>query len=119
MFLLVPQLIAAFDVTPEVIRFGVEKARTAALFYFLLAYSHSVASILRRAGKAVVPMIIMMTCWCAIRVAFLAVSIPLIHAIQMVYVVNPLTWGLSSMVFFCYYKRADWMKRNNTAPKEV
>jgi putative MATE family efflux protein len=118
-FLLAPQLIAAFDATPEVIRFGVEKARTAALFYFLLAYSHSVASILRGAGKAVVPMIIMMVCWCAIRVVFLAVSIPLTHAIQMVYVVYPLTWGLSSIVFFCYYKRADWMKRINTAPKEV
>lgn len=118
-FLLAPQLIAAFDSTPEVIRFGVEKARTAALFYFLLAYSHSVASILRGAGKAVVPMIIMMTFWCAIRVVFLAVSIPLTHAIQMVYVVYPLTWALSSIVFFLYYKRADWMKQINIAHKEV
>lgn len=118
-FLLAPQLIAAFDSTPEVIRFGVEKARTAALFYFLLAYSHSVASILRGAGKAVVPMIIMMTFWCAIRVVFLAVSIPLTHAIQMVYVVYPLTWALSSIVFFLYYKRADWMKQINMARKEV
>lgn len=118
-FLLAPQLIAAFDSTPEVIRFGVEKARTAALFYFLLAYSHSVASILRGAGKAVVPMIIMMTFWCAIRVVFLAVSIPLTHAIQMVYVVYPLTWALSSIVFFLYYKRADWMKQINMARKEA
>lgn len=118
-FLLAPQLIAAFDSTPEVIRFGVEKARTAALFYFLLAYSHSVASILRGAGKAVVPMIIMMTFWCAIRVVFLAVSIPLTHAIQMVYVVYPLTWALSSIVFFLYYKRADWMKQINMAHKEA
>lgn len=112
-FLLAPQLIAAFDSTPEVIRFGVEKARTAALFYFLLAYSHSVAAILRGAGKAVVPMIIMMVFWCVIRVAFLAVSIPLTHAIQMVYVVYPLTWGLSSIVFFFYYKQVNWMNQIN------
>lgn len=116
-FLLAPQLIAAFDSTPDVIRFGVEKARTAALFYCLLAYSHSVASILRGAGKAVVPMIIMMACWCMIRVAFLAVSIPLTHAIQMVYVVYPLTWGLSSIVFFFYYKRANWMNQIHTNQK--
>lgn len=108
-FLLAPQLIAAFDSTPEVIRFGVEKARTAALFYCLLAYSHSVASVLRGAGKAVVPMVIMMVFWCVIRVVFLAVSIPLTHDIQMVYVVYPLTWALSSIVFFFYYKRVDWM----------
>lgn len=116
-FLLAPQLIAAFDSTPDVIRFGVEKARTAALFYCLLAYSHSVASILRGAGKAVVPMIIMMACWCMIRVAFLAVNIPLTHAIQMVYVVYPLTWGLSSIVFFFYYKRANWMNQSHTNQK--
>lgn len=116
-FLLAPQLIAAFDSTPDVIRFGVEKARTAALFYCLLAYSHSVASILRGAGKAVVPMIIMMACWCMIRVAFLAVNIPLTHAIQMVYVVYPLTWGLSSIVFFFYYKRANWMNQIHTNQK--
>ena len=117
-FLLAPQLIAAFDSTPDVIRFGVEKARTAALFYCLLAYSHSVASILRGAGKAVVPMIIMMAVWCVIRVAFLAVSIPLTHAIQMVYVVYPLTWGLSSMVFFFYYKQANWMNQITMNRKE-
>ena len=116
--LLAPQLIAAFDSTPEVIRFGVEKARTAALFYCLLAYSHSVASILRGAGKAVVPMIIMMAFWCVIRVAFLAVSIPLTHAIQMVYVVYPLTWGLSSIVFFFYYKQANWMNQINMNRKK-
>ena len=117
-FLLAPQLIAAFDSTPDVIRFGVEKARTAALFYCLLAYSHSVASILRGAGKAVVPMIIMMAFWCVIRVVFLAVSIPLTHAIQMVYVVYPLTWGLSSMVFFFYYKQANWMNQITMNRKE-
>lgn len=107
-FLFAPQLIAAFDSTPEVIRFGMEKARTAALFYFLLAYSHSVASILRGVGKAVVPMIVMMLCWCVIRVAFLAISVPLTHSVLMVYIVYPLTWALSFLVFFFYYKKANW-----------
>lgn len=112
-FLLAPQLIAAFDSTPEVIQFGVEKARTAALFYCLLAYSHSVASILRGAGKAVVPMLIMMSFWCVVRVAFLSISIPMTHSIQMVYVVYPLTWSLSSIAFFFYYQRANWMEQAN------
>ncbi|GJN65747.1 MATE family efflux transporter [Faecalibacterium gallinarum] len=109
-FLLAPQLVAAFDSNPEVIRFGVEKARTAALFYCLLAYSHSVASVLRGAGKAVVPMLIMMTFWCVVRVTFLSISIPMTHSIQMVYLVYPLTWSLSSIAFFFYYKKANWME---------
>ena len=109
-FLLAPQLIAAFDSTPEVIRFGVEKARTAAFFYCLLAFSHSVAAVLRGAGKAVVPMVVMMFVWCVIRVAFLAITILLTHTIQMVYVVYPLTWSISSIVFALYLKRVDWTK---------
>ena len=108
-FLFAPQMIAAFDPTPEVVQFGIEKARTAALFYFLLAFSHSIAAVLRGAGKAVVPMIVMMVCWCIIRVAFLTVTIPLTHSIQMVYWVYPLTWSLSSLTFLVYYKKANWM----------
>ncbi len=108
-FLLAPQLIAAFDSTPEVIQFGVGKARTAALFYFLLAFSHSVAAVLRGAGKAIVPMFVMMVCWCVIRVTFLSITIPLTHSIQMVYWVYPLTWALSSAAFLFYYKKAHWI----------
>ena len=110
-FILAPQLIAAFDSTPEVVRFGVEKSRTDALFFCLLAYTHSVAAVLRGAGKAVVPMLTMISSWCVARVTFLAVSVPLTHAIQMVYVVYPLTWALSSLALFIYYKRANWMSQ--------
>lgn len=112
-FILAPQIIAIFNSTPEVIYFGVKNAKTTALFYCLLAYSHSIASILRGAGNAIVPMIIMMTFWCLIRVIFLIISIPLTHSIQTIYLVYPLTWGLSSIIFFFYYKYANWMKSIN------
>lgn len=46
-FIFAPQLIAAFDSNPAVVEIGVEKARTSALFFFLLAYSHAVSAILR------------------------------------------------------------------------
>lgn len=109
--LFAPQLIAAFDSTLAVVQFGVEKARTAALFYCLLAYSHSVASVIRGADKAVVSMLIMMTFWCVVRVAFLAVSIPFTHSVLMMYAVYPLTWALSSVAFFFYYRRANWLNQ--------
>lgn len=107
-FIFAPQLIAAFDTSPDVIAYGVDKARTSVLFYCLLAFSHAMASILRGAGKAVVPMFVMMTCWCIIRVTFLAIAVPLTGSIQMVYWVYPLTWFLSSVTFLWYYRRMDW-----------
>ena len=118
-FLLAPQLIAAFDATPEVVQFGVAKARTAALFYCLLAYSHSVASVLRGAGKAIAPMFVMMLCWCVIRVIFLSIMVPLTHSIQMVYVVYPLTWSLSSIFFFFYYRHANWTSLSHTPSQKA
>lgn len=111
-FIFAPQMIAAFDATPEVIQFGVEKARTAALFYCLLAYSHSIAAVFRGAGKAMVPMVVMMMFWCVVRVTFLTITVPLTNSIQMVYWVYPLTWFLSSVVFYLYYKKANWMNRS-------
>ena len=107
-FIFAPQLIAAFDTSPDVIAYGVDKARTSVLFYCLLAFSHAMASILRGAGKAVVPMFVMMTCWCIIRVSFLAIAVPLTGSIQMVYWVYPLTWFLSSVTFLWYYRRMEW-----------
>ena len=108
-FLLAPQLIAAFDATPEVVRFGTDKARTSVLFYCLLAYSHSIAAVLRGAGKSMIPMLMMMVCWCLVRVTFLMITVPLTHSIQMVYWVYPLTWALSSLAFFWYYTHGNWL----------
>ena len=107
-FIFAPQLIATFDTSPDVIAYGVDKARTSVLFYCLLAFSHAMASILRGAGKAVVPMFVMMICWCIIRVSFLAIAVPLTGSIQMVYWVYPLTWFLCSVTFLWYYRRIDW-----------
>ncbi len=107
-FIFAPSLITAFDSSPEVISFGVDKARSCTLFYFLLAYSHALAAILRGAGKATIPMLVMMICWCVIRVAFLTVTISLTHNILMVYIVYPLTWFLSSLCFFFYYNKSNW-----------
>ena len=108
-FVFAPQLIAAFDSNQEVIYFGVQKARTSTLFFFLLAFSHSISAILRGSGKAIVPMIVMLTFWCIVRVGFLSITVPLTHNIQMVYWVYPLTWALSSVTFLLYYKKADWL----------
>ena len=49
-------LIGAFNGDPEVVHFGVMQARTIALFYFLLAFSHCIAAVLRGSGNASIPL---------------------------------------------------------------
>ena len=70
-FLFAPALTKAFNNDPQVIQFGVERARTSALFFLLLAYSHCVSAILRGVGKSSIPMFVMLVCWCVIRVSIL------------------------------------------------
>ncbi|MEJ8737023.1 MATE family efflux transporter [Erysipelotrichaceae bacterium HCN-30851] len=110
MFIAAPILIAAFNNQPEVVQFGTNRARTSALFFFLLAYSHCISAILRGAGKSLVPMIVMLVFWCVVRVSFLTIMSWFINDIAIVYWVYPLTWSLSSITFLIYYKKADWMK---------
>jgi len=104
-----PQLIGFFCETKEAIGFGVQHMRTICLFYCLLAFSHCVAAVLRGAGKATVPMLTMLACWCVIRVTYITVAVEYIPELTTVSWAYPITWSLSSIVFLIYFLKADWM----------
>ena len=109
MYVFAPQLISIFTPTPEVIALGTQQARTIALFYCLLADSHAVASVCRGAGKAFVPMTIMLATWCALRIVYITTVMHIVHEIQYIYWAYPLTWSVSSVIYFIYYHRSDWI----------
>lgn len=108
-YIFAPNLIGLFDQTPGVIELGVRQAHTAALFYCLLAFSHSVAAVCRGAGKAFVPMCIMLSVWCVIRIAYIMIVMRLTGEIGYIYWAYPLTWGISSIIYLVYYLRSDWV----------
>ena len=108
-----PVLIAAFNSDPDVVAFGVQQARTVTLFYFLLAFSHCLAGLLRGAGKSIIPMFVMMICWCIIRVSYITIIVKLIPSIQVIFWAYPLTWTLSSIVFLIFYLKSDWLHFNS------
>lgn len=108
-FVFSPALIAAFNNDPQVIAYGTTQARTVTLFYFLLAFSHCLAGILRGAGKSTIPMFVMMICWCIIRVTYITIIVRFVPVINVIFWAYPLTWALSSICFLIYYKKADWL----------
>ena len=107
-YLLAPNLISLFNGEAPVIAYGTLQARTVTLFYFLLAFSHSVAGILRGAGRAVVPMLVMLVCWCVIRVSYIMLIARASGHIQMVFGPIPSPSPLSSAAFLPTSPRADW-----------
>lgn len=108
-FVFAPGLIGLFDKTSGVIAFGVRQARTVALFYCLLAFSHSVAAVCRGAGRAFVPMCVMLAVWCVIRIAYIILVMRLTGEIGYIYWAYPLTWVISSVIYLIYYLRSDWV----------
>lgn len=104
-----PSLIAMFNSSPEVVAFGAMQARTEALFYCVLSLSHCMAGIIRGAGKTMVPMLIMLICWCVIRVAYISITVHFIPDIRVVFWGYPITWMLSAVCFTLYYFKGDWM----------
>lgn len=107
-YLLAPVLISLFNGDPQVVAYGALQARTVTLFYFLLAFSHCIAGVMRGAGRAVVPMVVMLVCWCVIRVAYITLVARDSGNIQMIFWAYPMTWTLSSIAFLIYYLKADW-----------
>ena len=104
-----PELVALFSDSPGVVAFGVRQARTEALFYFLLAFAHAAASVLRGAGKTVTPMLILLGCWCLLRITYITLMVRVIPDITVVFTAYPLTWGISCLFFGYFLKRGDWL----------
>ena len=104
-----PGLIGFFNDGPVVVDFGSRHMRTICLFYCLLAFSHCMAAILRGAGKATVPMVTMLVCWCLIRVTYITVAVRFVNELTTVSLAYPITWVCSSIVFLTYFLKVDWM----------
>lgn len=109
LYFLAPHLIRFFNAQPEVVDFGTRHMRTICLFYFLLAFSHCIAAILRGAGKATIPMLTMLGCWCLIRVSYVTVAVSFVNELETVSRAYPITWACSSIVFLIYFLKADWI----------
>lgn len=108
-WLFAPFFIGLFNSDPQVVSYGVWDARVVSLFYCLLAFNHCMAGILRGAGKAAVPMTIMLVCWCVIRVSYITVAVRIWKTVLVVFSAYPLTWTISAAVFLIYYRKADWL----------
>ena len=91
------------------VHYGVMQARTIALFYFLLAFSHCIAAVLRGSGHAAVPMVVMLCVWCLFRVSYITVTVRLIPDIRVIFWAYPLTWSISSVIFLYLFLKGKWV----------
>ena len=104
-----PAMVRLFNSDPEVVRIAVSQTRIENLFFFLLAFSHAVAGVCRGAGRATVPMLVMLSSWCVFRIIFISIAMRILRDIRVLFWCYPLTWAISSAIFLVYYLRSDWV----------
>lgn len=105
-----PYALRFFVNSEEAVKFGIIHARTVAPFFFLLAFSHCAAGIMRGCGKAFIPMVTMLLFWCGVRILYVTLAVkefPVFKTISWAY---PLTWTLSSVLFLAVLLKLDWDK---------
>ena len=103
-----PYLIQLFDSTPEVVANGTMQAHICSLFFGLLALSHAIAAVCRGAGKAFVPMAVMLSVWCVFRICYIFTIMHFLHQLQFIFWAYPITWGISSIIYVLYYFLSKW-----------
>lgn len=102
---LAPRLIALFNADPAIIRYGAGRTTVCAFFYCLLGFSHTASAVMRGLGKPMTPMVVMLVCWCAVRVLLLFTVGQAFHDIRLIYWVYPFTWTLSTIVYLISFHR--------------
>ena len=109
MYFFIQYIALIFTNDANVIQYAKDQALVACLFYFLLSFSHSISAVCRGAGKAVVPMLVMLIVWCVLRVAYINIALSISYDIKLIYWAYPITWSISSIFYFFYYHFSDWI----------
>jgi Na+-driven multidrug efflux pump len=100
-----PQIVAFFNSKPEVVEYGSMLLRWMTPFYVLYSFNQIYSGALRGAGNSKAPMVIMLTCWCAVRILVLFTLGQALHDIRLAFWIYPFTWTLSSTVYVILLKR--------------
>lgn len=103
-----PYILRFFVDSDQAVEYGCIHARTVALFFFLLAFSHCAAGVMRGCGKAFIPMITMLLFWCGVRIVYVTLAVRYFPVFQTVSWAYPLTWSLSSVTFLIALFKLDW-----------
>ena len=104
LFFFSPFLVGLFNQDPEVIYFGTLRGRICGLFFCLCGFSHVSSAAMRGLGKPVVPTVVMLVCWCAVRVITLLTIGKIHHSILLAIWIYPITWTLSTIVYVFYMR---------------
>lgn len=95
----------------EVIAIGGQIVSVTFPLYFLYLLMEMLSSTIRGAGQAMPPMVIILVCVCGLRILLLTLLDPWIAAASDIAIVYPITWAVTVLALFGYYKTNRWVPK--------
>ena len=111
MVLLARPILSIFTPDPEVLEIGVGMVQFLAPCYITYILVELLPGAIRGAGKSMIPMLISVFGVCGLRLLWLFVAVPAHHTIEMVEASYPITWIVTSVSIFIYYRFGHWKKK--------
>ena len=109
MFLLARPLLTIFTPDADVLEVGVVMVRFLCPTYITYILVELLPGAIRGAGKSLAPMLISVFGVCGLRLAWIFAVVPLHHTIQAVSLSYPITWSITSLALWLYYRRGKWL----------
>ena len=98
-----------FNSDPNVIAIATAQAKVENIFFLFLAFSHSLMGVCRGAGKSAFSMVVMLLTWCLLRIVYVTAAMNISHDLNLLFWSYPITWIVSSIILFIYYRKSDWI----------
>lgn len=111
LFFMGAYVLRIFSPDPEVLYYGNMLIKIFMPLHFTLGICLIYSGALRGFGQAIAPMVIMISCFVVLRQVFLLVGTRFIFSFTVIALGYPITWVLSGIVTYLYYKKGGWEKK--------
>jgi putative MATE family efflux protein len=115
LYVFCPQLLRLFTSDAEVITIGISMMRMLVPCYITFITIEILSGAIRGCGHSLVPTLITVLGVCVLRAVWVFVVLPIFPGMGTIIAAYPVTWILSSIVFFLYYKKGKWLVTGTTA----
>ncbi len=106
-----PWLLGIFTQDTAVIDVGLVMVRWMMPFYLTFIMVEVYSAAIRGCGESLVPMVLTGTGICVFRVLWVLVLVPFVRDLRIILVSYPISWTLTSALFFVYYRSGRWLHR--------
>ena len=110
-FLLRRQILGIFTADPAVIQLGAYVMMWTVPFNCILSPMEIFGGAMRGTGNSLQPTLITSICICLFRVLWLVLIVSRFHTLELLLVIYPVSWVLTSVVFTAIYLRGNWLRK--------